>query len=154
MKMIYIVCFLIIGSSNLIPQELNFNDMIFLYKNRSFLDKCDPYLAKKNFAFSRGNTVCSEYIQKNSKDEVYAPQVTICDTYIYLTTFERATFDYYTNIATQYGMKLTKSGVNHSGHLEFTYMSDKYYLGLTQIPVKGEYGKIDYMIWLSFMNDK
>ncbi len=154
MKMIYIVCLIIIGSFNALSQELNFNDLIFLYKNRSYLDKCDPYLAKKNFVFYGGNTICSEYIQKNSKNEVYAPHVQICDNSIYLATFERATFDYYTNIATQYGMKLTESGVNHSGHLQFTYISDKYYLGLTQIPVKGEYGKIDYMIWLSLWNDK
>lgn len=149
MKIVYICCLLIAGTFNTFSQELNFNDMIYIFTNREDLDKSDSYLVKKKFeyleykngyyvfTFNRG-------INKNAEAFVYISTENIA-----LQTIKRTTFDYYKQIAATYKLKLTENGADEMGNMVLTYQNEKFYLSLTQGLDEGGSGRTSYLIFFA-----
>lgn len=149
MKIVYIFCLIIIGSFNAVAQELNFNDLIYLYTNSLDLDKCDTYLAKKNFTYleyKEGRYVFTQNRKQNKTADAF---VTLRTTSVSLQSSKRTTYDYFKQIAATYKLKMTKNGADDLGNMVITYESEKYYLSLSQGLDEGGSGKTYYLIFFA-----
>lgn len=147
MKIVYIFCLLIIGSFNTVAQELNFNDLIYLYTNRLDLDKCDTYLARKNFVYFEYRDETYLFSYNKTSPKLAQAFIFLGTRFVILQSVKRQTFDYYKNVASSYNIPLIDSGTDKLGSLFFTYMNDKYYFSLSQGMDEAGTGNTSYMIY-------
>lgn len=147
MKTFYIFLFLMAFSVQTYSQELNFNDLIYLYTNRLDLDKCDTYLAKKNFVYNEYKDETYLFSYNKTSPKLAQAFFFLGKGYVNLQSVKRQTFDYYKNIASSYNIPLTDSGADKLGNLFFVYMNDKYYFDLSQGMSEAGSGNTIYLIY-------
>lgn len=140
MKRLYTLLLLLTFSIPVLSQELNFNDLVYLYTNIDDLDKCDSYLAKKNFIFMEKSDESLIFSYKRGKNKKAEAFIFINRATIVLQSNKRTTFDYYKQMVKTLGLKLSNSGTTEQGALYFDYYSQKYFVLLTQVldPVDSE----------------
>lgn len=120
-----------VGSFNSFSQELNFEDLVYLYTNRLDLEKCDSYLAKKNFVYDMKTEDAYWFAFERNKAKKSQALIALFPDRVHFISLKRTTFDYYKQMAKNYAIKLIDSG-EHNGFMFFEYDSAKYWMYLGQ----------------------
>lgn len=144
MKPLYTFLFLACFTIPVLSQELNFNDLIYLYNNRLDLAKCDTYLSKRNFTYLEYADNIYTFTFKRLSEKTAEAFLFLSTKYVMLQSVKRSTFDYFKEITSSYGLFLDGTGILENGALNFTYRSKEYYLSLSQSLDEGGSGVTVY----------
>ena len=151
MKPLYILILLSTLSLPLLPQELDYSDLLAIYNFRTNLEWVDSFLANKNFSFQeyKDNSYVFS-LNRNSKNMAAAFCMVNKD-FIGLQSHDRQTFTYFKDIANSRKMKLTDSGATDDGAMFFDYKSSSAFLKLVQIMNTAGNGSTSYMIFFRLL---
>lgn len=148
MKTLNIFLFVLMFSVLSYSQELKFEDMIYLHKNRHNFDKCTIYLANYDYVYMETNYEYKVFSLDGIKGEKSKSFFTIDKNNVELMSPQKSTFDYYRQVTEDYKMELKNSGFYKDGSSWFDYTNDKYVIILTQVPISKNSSKYYYRIGL------
>ena len=144
MKKIYFLCFVIFGSLNLLSQELNFDDLIYIQSNRENTAKNNNYLSKRNFYYDSSYGDMHVYTLNGIPYLRSQTYVFTMDVLVSLVSRKESTFNYYENIASSLELKLTNNTDRSMGGIELSYSNIKYSLTLIKDCIKVTRGTCEY----------
>lgn len=144
MKIVYIFCLLIIGSFNTVAQELNFEDLIYLYSNIENIEKNHSDLSQRNFYYDCSYGDMHIYTLNGIPYLRSKTYVFTMGGLVNLVSRKEDTFNYYKNIASALELKLNDSTTRMMDGIELEYSNKKYIMKLIKDCVKVTRGKCEY----------